>query len=391
MSDATQTKKMPAKKPADTANFIRLKAHISRFLRWPIMLGSRLMRISKPHSWIIEGTEIHSEQKLRIFFSGVETNREYISNLAFGSSYTKSYLGQRWLWSDRPGNCDLVIREVPLRLKRFLNRSNCFLVPDWVVGTFDLSMDIIKHISQDRTLSNDRRKIEKNGLYLEVTQDEDQFDKFYNEMLVPYIRARWGKQANTPHHDVLKQYFNMGELLLVKQGMENIAGALIYYGKKVPEVMVLGIKDGKLEYLKIGAMAATWQFTVKYLKERGYHCMDVGSTRAFLNDSVLLHKKKWGLKIDSLRDYGFRIDIWSTNSGVQGFFLNNPFMFIRGSDLIGAIFIEAGKSLEKSDFINTYKKYDIQGLSRISLYQFSEDGRIQECLPPSDECTPDAK
>jgi hypothetical protein len=393
--DATKIQKPPVEKPSDSASGKHLKAYVLRFLRRPIRSVSKLIRISRPNSWIIEGIEIHSKQKLTILYSGVEINREYIAKLVYGQDYVQTYLGKRGLWSSRTnsaGGCDLVIREVPLMLKRFFNRRGRFLVPDWVVGTFDLSMDINKHISQDRTLSSNRRKIERSNLSPEITHDEDQFEIFYREMFLPYVSRRWVKQAEITEHDILKRYFREGELLLIKKDSDYIAGVLIHYAMNMPRLLVLGVKDGNFEYVELGAVAAIYQFAMQYLKEQGYHSVNVGSTRAFLNDSVLLQKKKWGFKVDSFRDYGFLINMVSTNSGVQGFFLNNPFIFMDGADLAGAIFIEANRSLEKTDFLNTYQKYHVEGLSRISLYRFSkEDGCIQECLPPTAELTPVVK
>jgi hypothetical protein len=264
----------------------------------------------------------------------------------------------------------------------------CLLVPDWVVGTYDLSIDINKHVSQDRTLSSNRRKIESNNLCFEITHDEDQFEKFYHEMFLPYVSRRWIKQAEIAEYDVLKRYFKAGELLLIKKDSYYIAGVLIYYAQHTPKLLVLGVKDGNFEYVELGAVAAIYQFALTYLKERGYRYVDVGSTRAFLNDGVLLQKKKWKFKIVSFRDYGFLIDIVSPNNGVQEFFINNPFMFIQGTELIGAIFLEAERSLEKINFPDIYRKYHVEGLSRISLYRFSkEDGCIEECKLPSGEYT----
>jgi hypothetical protein len=368
---------------------IYLKAPISfRRIFWPIRLIS-LIHLLRKDQWFLTGKEVLSKQDLTILYTGIEMHKNYLADLAFGISHLETHVGTRWLWQvpsqvkndDR--NYSLVITEVPKALRMLFRKKNCFYIPCWIIGEMDISDSISSIIKKDDTLQSGLRKIRKHKLQFEITNEVSQFRKFYYDMYLPYAYTRFGKRALTIGYDYLKREFKDCDLLLVKKDGEYIAGNLVLYGKSGPQLLINGVKDGNLDHLKTGAMAATYQFMCKYLQDKGYKKVNLGGTRAFLKDGVLRYKRKWGLRIIRTMREGFLIRPVSQTAGLYGFLLNNPFVFIDKNRLKGAIFIGADQSLTVDIFKKASRDYYLEGISKLSFYRFTQDNwGIQEVDTP---------
>ena len=88
-----------------------------------------------------------------------------------------------------------------------------------------------------------------------------------------------------------------GELLLVKKGSEYISGMLIYTAPPIPVVAFLGVTDGRMDYVKQGALLALYYYTILWAKGKGYTKLDFGHCRPILNDGVFVYKRTLGMMI----------------------------------------------------------------------------------------------
>jgi hypothetical protein len=68
----------------------------------------------------------------------------------------------------------------------------------------------------------------------------------------------------------LKGLFSHGELILVKKDGEYITGELLVFEDNTVHAKAIGVKDGNIDYLKSGAVAALYYHEILYLKENGY-------------------------------------------------------------------------------------------------------------------------
>ena len=157
--------------------------------------------------------------------------------------------------------------------------------------------------------------------------------------------------------------------LLIKKEKVYIAGILLVIRKNSARLWSLGIKDGSIDYIKDGAMGALFYFAVRYLQERGYERMNFGSSRAFLKDGVLKYKKKWNQKIIGTSRTGFLMKPISKTAGLEGFLLNNPFVFADKNGLSGAIFVETDEPLSEKESRKIYKDYHLAGISNLFIYR----------------------
>ncbi|MFC1907820.1 hypothetical protein ACFLWT_00230 [Chloroflexota bacterium] len=353
----------------------------------PAILILWLTRILRVDLWIITGEEIASKQKLAIIYTGSEENKNFLIKLAFDSHFRESYIGKTWLWKivktvkERGYDCSLMVTEVPKVFRILVERKKCLYVPCWISGEVDISADI-SPLVKNKSLKSDLRKIRKNKLHFELTNDPPQFHNFYYNMYLPYATKVHGNRSVIMEYDFMKKEFRNCTLLLIKKEKEYIAGILLAYMENVVRLWKLGVKDGNSDYVKDGAIGALFCFSVHYLQQRGYQRVNFGWSRAFLEDGVLKYKKKWDPRILDTFEIGFLIKPLLKTAGVKGFFLNNPFIYMDKTRLNGAIFMESDQSISEKDYGRICKDYYLTGINKLVIYRFGEgDGTAREIIP----------
>lgn len=284
-------------------------------------------------------------------------------------------------------DCSLMIIEAHRGFRRFYENESSFYVPCWIGGEVDISFEAISEIKgslrKNKTLSNDLRKIRKYKLDFEVTNDLSHFHVFYYEMYLPFILDSHDDCAVINDYDFMKREFMNCDLLLIKSGEEYIAGTMISYSKKGPRLWFVGVKDSNKKYLHGGAIAATYYYGIKYLKEKGYRKMNIGLTRAFLKDGVLHYKKKWGLTIVDAVKYGFVMKPLTDSVAVKAVLRNNPFIAVDEKERFnGTIFMNPKQSVNGIDFEKIYNDYHVPGISQLFIYfDGNGDGEMLPVVP----------
>jgi hypothetical protein len=183
-------------------------------------------------------------------------------------------------------------------------------------------------------------------------------------MYLPYISKRHGKSAKLSNFFALYQVFRKGGVLLVKLDGEYVSGILYdIHGDKV-NARVLGIYEGKDQYLKEGAGEATLYFLIKWSKRQGYKEINYGLCEPFMNDGLFTYKKSWGMKVKPHKGISIRgLRVRNFSTSVMEFLAENPLVFIEPEGLSGLIFQNVGGTTEKT-FPKPHHYYTL-GLSRI--------------------------
>lgn len=323
-----------------------------------------------------------------IAFAGQEKNKNYLTSLIFNGPTNEIYAGKMWRrniikkMDAVSQGCSLVILEASDYSHESFGNKGCFFIPCWVSGTVDIPDDIL--ITRKENIKSDLKKIRKYNLQYEVTNNKQEFYNFYHTMYLPYITATHGNLAiPMVYHDMEKKLKDCN-LLLIKKDSESIAAQLIVYEKNIPRFWSIGIKDGNTDYLKYRVIGAIEYFTMSYLKQQGYKKAHFGATRAFLNDGVLQHKKKWDLQIGKPSEMKFLVKPLEKSIGVKNFFLRNPFIYMEKNLYHGAVFMNGDQLHSKEDFEKIYKTYFFKGLSRLHVYLFDYNGMNKEELIPSE-------
>ena len=360
-----------------------------RCLFWPARLVFWFIQILRMDQWIITGNEAASKQELAIVYTGSEKNKNFLIRLVFDGSCRETYLGKIWLWriprmaKERSCDCSLMINEVPKAFRVLFQRKKCFYVPCWISAEVDISAGISSLIKNE-SLKSDLRRIIKHKLHFEVTNELSRFHYFYYKMHLPHITKVHGNEASITNYAYIKKDFRSCTLLLIKKGEECIAGMLLDCTNKVVRFRSLGVKDGNSDYVKKdGAIGALFYFSIQYLQEKGFKRIDFGGSRAFLKDGGLRYKRKWGPEVIDKREKGFLIRPLSKTTGMKGFLLNNPFIYVDKMRLNGAVFVDADQSLSKEDCSKIYHDYFQKGMAKLVVYRFGQNGgTLPENIPP---------
>jgi hypothetical protein len=331
--------------------------------------------ILKFNLWFINGTEVQSGHRLGIIYGGDLQSRNFIISLAFADKYEVIELGKRGLYdiflkSKRiRQNCCMMILKVNDILCKIIKRNRDFYIPLWVHGKIDVPLSLLK-----KSVKSDLKKITREKFSFEVTTEESKVKNFYNNMYLPYVNQRHGNMAIPTEYKYVKQYLKIGacDLMFVKRKSEYIAGLLILYEKSGPRLWLLGIKDGDQCYLKDHAGTACYYLASSYLQEQGYGSVNLGGSRAFLNDGVLQFKKKWGFRLVGKSEGGFLIKPVFGSTGFKGFFHRNPFIYMDQKRLCGAIFVENDQDCCSKSFEKLCKGLWLNGLSTLNIYRFSD-------------------
>lgn len=337
--------------------------------------------------WLIKGEDKTTKQELKIIYMGRDLSKHYIEDLVFSNIIEEKCIGKKWLWTTLKmarSNCtdsSFLIAETSNFLANIFKREKEYFIPCWTRG--EININGPARIS--KSLKNDIRKINMYKLDYELTNEQIQFNHFYNNMYTPFAAKRYGNKALVENYYELKAALKKGELLLVTMGGIPIAGMLIkYINKERAFLYALGVKDGNSDYTSFGATAALYYFSIKYLKQRGFNSVDIGSTRSFLNDGVLKYKKKWGFNIISASGIGFLMKPLSKKAAVKGFLLNNPFIFKDSNHIYGAVFVSSGQIEDQKSVKQIFHEYYFDGMSKLLIYVFDGTDSIMQMSMPNE-------
>lgn len=348
--------------------------------------GIAWVRGFRPALWSVEGVERTSGLPLSILCGLEGESKAYVLDVIFGDSYTERRLGRFWWWnlpkavSEAPG-CSLIVLDSDVSHLKIAGGEDWFLIPVWVLGEVDLPYE--EHV-HGRLRTKLRSIVRRSGFQYEVTRDPRHFEDFYHNMYVPYIKQTYGKCARVNPHEFLKDVFRRSELLLLKAEEKSIAGYLLMHDESGPYLLASGIRDGSRQYVEDGAGAALYHFCLQYLHEQGHKKAFLGWSRTFLRDGVLIFKKRLAQRIVSSNDDGFALKIVSYTPAVTAFLCNNPFLFKRGRNLCGAVFVAGDQSLCAKDIEQIHNEHFHPGMSRLFIHRLPG-----ERLLPADPVSPE--
>ena len=346
-----------------------------RIVLAPLEFVYYLDRVLRPNLWIMAGEEISSSRELTIIFAGSNQNRYFFKNLAFQSCSRDENIGKTWLWTipkvSRSVKHDdaLTITEVPRFLHVLFKRPMTWYAPCWVYGELNI-LGGHHNLVKNRSLRSDINKIKKANLTFEVTDDPSELHDFYYGMHVPFVTQTHRDGAVVIDYDVVKREFRRCDLVFIRKDDERLAGALIRYSKNHAELWFLGIKDGNLDHIKYGVVAALYYFSILHLEAKGIQRVDFGPSRTFLKNGVLQYKRKWDQALNGTSRDGFLIRPSSVGPAVKGFLCNNPFIIADRGKLVGVVFADGREHLSQDFLEQTSRQYSLKGMAGTVVFTF---------------------
>jgi hypothetical protein len=349
--------------------------------------------------YLLRGKEKWGGGNLTTLILGDERGLLYLSDLLYSEKPIRKSLGKVFIWRiksrldfDLP-RADLILIKMHGFFFRFLSRQGFMIIPEWVLFMLDLSKPLEKawnlSKSKNKSLRENLREFRKHNYSYEMTCDPTKFEYFYNQMYLPYVQGRFGELTVVTGFRDMERVFKKGQLLLIKKGNDYISGNIVRMDRDTVFVLYLGITEGKIEYLKAGALTALYYFTILWAKEEGYKWIDFGHCRSFLKDGVFKYKKHWGMEIKISKRFEdiFGMKIYNFRQGVQNFLENNPFVFIHQEKLKGLILADQSHPLtfeEAQTLLKTYSIPGLDGMVILSGQGFTQEAGefINSCSPP---------
>ena len=169
----------------------------------------------------------------------------------------------------------------------------------------------------------------KYGLSHRVGQESSDYQAFYYDMYLPYLRSRYPKEATSVTLRRFRQLCRSGSLILVDMKGSPVAGGLVLEGPDMPTFKLMGIQDGDLNYVKRGAGGALYYAVIVECQKKGYQRLNVLGGRPFLNDGLTRWKKsllaQFDRGYDSDADH-FWLSVPEGSLAGAEFLRNNPFL-----------------------------------------------------------------
>ena len=346
-------------------------------LRAALRFGREHLARYRLQVWRLEGRERASGAPLVILFAGQLENKNYIAHLAFAGTPEESSAGAVWLWSVRwravRDGADLAIRQVDRLYYPVFARGGGRFIPCWVGLEADLA-DATARLNTSDTIRSDRRRIRKHDLQYEVTRDPALYEDFYRRMYLPTVLNHHADRSMPVPWSELEAEIGRTVLLLVKKDGEYIGGgSFCDMGGGRARARLVGVKDGDEQYVRMGAMAATYIFGIEHLAAAGCRSVHYGGTRGFLQDGLLQYKKKYGVRIVNADTRGFQIMATGCSTAVESFLVNNPYIAeeMNGS-FFADIFVRAGKDSDAGALKARLTKLYVPGVAAIRLHVFGQ-------------------
>jgi len=327
--------------------------------------------------FLLDGKDKCSGNNITTLFIGGKRVMPYLSDLVYSKEPENKFIGRVFIWKimskiqsiiPKP---DVIFIGIDKFFSYFLFKNGFIVIPGWLLFTLDLSKPLQKswNLSKNKSLKEDIKKVKKYKYFYKMTCNPIEFEYFYHHMYLPYIPERFGKSTIHTNFYPMKFTFEKGRLLLVKQENKNISGMIIWTHNKDVYAAYLGVRDGRIEFLKRGALSAAYYFTIMWAKENRFKQIDLAHCRPFFNDGLFYYKKKWGAEIKrSTRLQSILgMKIINYHQGVLNFLEKNPFIFIDKNKLKGLIFIDQEKPLTLKEVKSLFNKYYISGINNVII------------------------
>lgn len=270
----------------------------------------------------------------------------------------------------RDQEADLVVLNVNKVLFRLVRPEGYLRIPECVQSTLMLqgSFEEVEkrfHRSGLRKATNVRAR----GYRCEVLRDETALNHFYHEMYVPYVGTRFGALAVIDSYYKVRRLFRTGFLVAVRNEDEYLSAAVCRIRGNRLTFELIGIEKGELTLLNKGAMDALYYYCIMMALEKKCTMINFGNSRPFLNDGILLYKRKWGSVLVQNRKQYREIGIRCTPSRKAGdrFLLENYPVFLDGGGLSALISSDGNAPLDVTSIQYMIQNYYDPGLARLVL------------------------
>lgn len=340
--------------------------------------------------YVLEGTSPSGSARSFCYAGTCEYTRHYWAQRVFaGDSFRVHRLGRHPFWrvrrlvADSGLDCDLVLTETTPWLAKALARDGGFLTGRWVHLTIDTT-EAPDRLWRKSDRTNDiLRRLRKHDLHFETSRDPEALRDFYHNMHLPYICQRYEKEADLCDFKTAQTFLKHGELFLAVKDGVRVAGSLAEYSRRHgARLCILGIRDAKTEYLRMGVIGGLYFYALNAVRKKGYRFINIGGTRPILTDGLTNYKLSMNAEIVP-RAPKLKFCLWVSwpqdSPRLRDFLVRNPFVhFPRGHRPHRALFLDADSLKDRGDFEKAYWGSHCPGVTQTDVYVYGDLTKIRE-------------
>ena len=261
----------------------------------------------------------------------------------------------------------MCIALLPDRYDVKFDNIHSFKGKQFVVMRIDLSgtFEDVKNRFHKKKRQISNNILGKSGLTYRISNDLEDFDRFYRSMFLPLIRGRYADHASIESFEEMKRFFLQGFLLLVSHGGKVVSGALCIVKGDHLYFRRSGVLDADEKYIKMGAQNALYLFNIMHAKSLGLKFVDTMMSDAVMNDGVYRTKREWGATVypDEESDSSVYYFIPRYSEKVADFFEMNP-VIVHATDnrLTGIVGSHGIDEATEKELCDKYKAPGIENL-----------------------------
>ena len=191
-----------------------------------------------------------------------------------------------------------------------------FTVPQWIKQVLEDIERPLEDILSDMNQSMRRkiRRLDSEEFTYVFTQEEEDFDFFYNRMYLPYIPARHqGQGMVLREYESIHNLFSEGGLILIKDCLEPACGMVCVFKDDTCVACQMGVLDGEFKRVQRGVNVALWWSMLDWARSQGASRFDLGGSRAQISNGGFNFKRQWGTRVCKQEDLHTHWSFYGTN------------------------------------------------------------------------------
>ena len=141
------------------------------------------------------------------------------------------------------------------------------------------------------------RLLRKHHFTCRVTRDENDFVAFYDDLYVPYIRARHRDAAEIVPRDLFMTECDKGAVLQLVDGDDVVGASLARPTGTSMAIVWTGLRPGPDDKPRQGASEILDYFCLLYSHTQGSRWLDFGPSRPDLSDGAMRYKARWSAQL----------------------------------------------------------------------------------------------
>jgi hypothetical protein len=262
---------------------------------------------------------------------------------------------------------DLVVLDLDFPLWFMLRRQQFLNVPRWVKQRVAIGAtweEVLRRMRR-KTRREARRIIRKFGFRCRVVNGHSAAEHFYDRLYQPYIRERHGHAAEIVSRGTFIRECRRSQIIRLLQDERVVAAVATRLSGQEMSMGWTGIET-KLAYeQRLSAADALDYYALIYAYQRGCSYLDMGHSRACLDDGVLRYKRKWGASVyrKKLPQGSILIAPLTSSPAVFSLLANARFITLDGGRLVCRTILPM--SLREEQLEGFLKHTWIDGIQRV--------------------------